>query len=138
LEPTPRKGKKKRKSDSMDVGEDDEGPSAKKVKLSKEEKKALKKAKKAEKEAKKAAAGVSVSVFVIQACLPYSHCYSMKTSPRRRKRKRKRKRKRHNNFHLPCSARSLCYLLYIFSPTPYDDHCLQPYFLGSLVIYTLC
>ncbi|KIM81076.1 hypothetical protein PILCRDRAFT_821914 [Piloderma croceum F 1598] len=56
LEPTPRKGKKKRKSDSMNVDEDDEGRSAKKVKLSKEEKKALKKEKK---EAKKAAAGVS-------------------------------------------------------------------------------
>jgi nucleolar protein 56 len=90
LEPTPRKEKKKRKSDSMDVGEDDEGPSAKKVKLSKEEKKALKKTKKAEKEAKKAAAGVSVSVFVIQACLPYSHCYI----PKKKKEKKEKEKKK--------------------------------------------
>jgi hypothetical protein len=117
LEPTPRKEKKKRKSDSMDIDDDDEGHSAKKVKLSKEEKKALKKAKKEKKEAKNAAAGVSVSMFIIQVCRPYSHYYSMRTSKRRRKRKRKRERARHNNFlRLPCSARSLCcYPLHITS-----------------------
>jgi len=57
LEPSPKKEKKKkRKSDAMDVDGDDsaEEPSPKKVKLSKEEKKALKKAKK---EAKKAKGG---------------------------------------------------------------------------------
>ncbi|KAJ7231468.1 NOP56 protein [Mycena haematopus] len=56
LEPSPKKEKKKkRKSDAMDVDEDEDGePSAKKVKLSKEEKKALKKAKK---EASKAPEG---------------------------------------------------------------------------------
>ncbi|KAJ7074404.1 hypothetical protein C8F01DRAFT_1273523 [Mycena amicta] len=48
LEPSPKKkDKKKRKSDAMDVDEDD-APSSKKVKLSKEEKKALKKAAKAD------------------------------------------------------------------------------------------
>ncbi|KAJ7093092.1 hypothetical protein C8R44DRAFT_397866 [Mycena epipterygia] len=64
LEPSPQKKekKKKRKSEAMDVdGSDEDEPSAKKVKLSKEEKKALKKAKKeAAKEAKAAVAeGVS-------------------------------------------------------------------------------
>ncbi|KAJ7070351.1 hypothetical protein B0H15DRAFT_870697 [Mycena belliarum] len=52
LEPSPQKKekKKKRKSDAMDVDEDedDDEPSTKKVKLSKEEKKALKKAAKME------------------------------------------------------------------------------------------
>jgi nucleolar protein 56 len=60
LENTPppvKEKKKKRKANAMDVDEDEE-PSEKKVKLSKEEKKALKKAKKAE---HKAAAGDEVS-----------------------------------------------------------------------------
>ncbi|KAG6919217.1 hypothetical protein DXG01_008011 [Tephrocybe rancida] len=55
LEPSPKKEKKKkRKSDDMDV-DDDEEPSSKKVKLSKEEKKALKKAKKAQAKSEAAA-----------------------------------------------------------------------------------
>jgi hypothetical protein len=70
LEPTPRKEKKKkRKSDAMEVGDDDEGHPAKKVKLSKEEKKALKRAKKEKKEAKKAAAGTDVSLVVLSTRL---------------------------------------------------------------------
>ncbi|KAJ8087956.1 Nucleolar protein 56 [Marasmius tenuissimus] len=53
-----KKEKKKRKSDAMDVDEEeeDEEPSTKKVKLSKEEKKALKKEKKAKAKAEAAAA----------------------------------------------------------------------------------
>lgn len=62
LEPSPQKKekKKKRKSDAMDVDGDgdEEEPSSKKVKLSKEEKKALKKAKK--EAAKAAEGGVSI------------------------------------------------------------------------------
>ncbi|KAI0372320.1 Nop-domain-containing protein [Pilatotrama ljubarskyi] len=61
LEPSPKKDKKKkRKSDDadMDVDESEEGtPKKKKVKLSKEEKKALKKEKKKEHKAKEAAEG---------------------------------------------------------------------------------
>lgn len=69
LEVTPKKEKKKRKSDDMDVDgdEDADGQSTKKVKLSKEEKKALKKAKKEKKENKKAkeAADSDVSSYIL-------------------------------------------------------------------------
>lgn len=79
LEVSPKKEKKKkRKNDEMEVDGDDAGeePSSKKVKLSKEEKKALKKAKKEAKEAKKekathkAAAGSVVSCMVSLHFLP--------------------------------------------------------------------
>jgi len=62
LEATPAKPKKskKRKSEEMDVDEEEEAPSSKKVKLSKEEKKALKKAMKAK---AKSEAAVVVSFF---------------------------------------------------------------------------
>jgi len=68
LEAEPRKEKKKkRKSEAMDVDEEDE-PETKKVKLSKEEKKALKKAKKEE---AKAAAAVEDAVRVLPNCTKF-------------------------------------------------------------------
>lgn len=60
----PKKDKKKRKRDDMDVDEEIEEHSSKKVKLTKEEKKALKKAlKKAMKEKAKSEAATVVSIF---------------------------------------------------------------------------
>jgi nucleolar protein 56 len=90
LEPSPKKEKKKkRKSDAMDVDGDDsaEEPSPKKVKLSKEEKKALKKAKKEAKKAKgghenEAVSGVSCGVSLV--FLPISCVYRKR--PRRKER----------------------------------------------------
>ncbi|KAF8624389.1 hypothetical protein AX15_005875 [Amanita polypyramis BW_CC] len=57
--PTPKKEKKKRKSDDMDMDGEEEEPGTKKVKLSKEEKKALKKAKKERAKVEAVAAEVS-------------------------------------------------------------------------------
>ena len=80
LVPTPKKEKKKkRKIDAMDVDGDDSAdePSAKKAKLSKEEKKALKKAKKEAKKAKtehKAMATTAVCYTVFPySCLIITH-----------------------------------------------------------------
>ena len=99
LEPSPKKEKKKKKrnSDAMDVDDEEEEHTSKKVKLSKEEKKALKKAKKDKAKKVPAADGDSVSYpFVV--CLAGTDCGVHRTMRFLRKRKRKgRKRRKKRN-----------------------------------------
>lgn len=102
IEVSPKKEKKKkRKSDAMDVDEDEEEePAVKKVKLSKEEKKALKKAAKqaAKEEAKKLAVEVSQVLDYprpgtdvrFHRLLPVEWLSKRRRSTRRRRKRRKR------------------------------------------------
>ena len=123
LEPSPKKEKKKKKrnSDAMDVDDEEEEHTSKKVKLSKEEKKALKKAsKKAKKDKAKtvpAADGDSVSCsFVV--CWAGTDCgvhRTMRFLRKRRRKERKRRKRRNWGAGGEFMQRFLFSVLYLFS-----------------------
>ena len=97
LEAEPKKEKKhKRKSESMDVDEDEEDSHlSKKVKLSKEEKKALKKALKEQAKAEGGEVGLYVSLqFLLLNVMSRGNHRKRKRRTKRRKRRRKRRKKR--------------------------------------------
>lgn len=94
LEATPKKDKKKkRKSEAMDVDEDDEDESepVKKVKLSKDEKKALKKAKKEVRKAEEALAVGDVSCPLHDRCKLLIHS-AQGDAPKKEKKAKKEKK----------------------------------------------
>lgn len=93
--PPPKKDKKKKKrsSEAMDLDEEDEQPT-KKVKLSKEEKKALKKAAKAAKKEAEAVAS-SVAMDVSFVCFAFRLCLSdWPQEPARKEKKQKEKKEK--------------------------------------------
>ena len=91
-QPSPKKKSKKRKGDDMDVDrtEEEEEVPRKKVKLSKEERKALKELKRKRKEEEKAASVRSISFpFLWDSWLIYAHYRSLRIKRRKKGKKRK-------------------------------------------------
>jgi len=124
LEAEPKKEKKKkRKSESMEVDEDEEDShSSKKVKLSKEEKKALKKAMK--KQAKAEGGEVRSHLFLQSLVLDIMSRRNLRKR-RRRKKRRKRKRKRRRKAKPSQCFSSSRFLAFPVSP------CFRSYYLFS-------